>query len=86
MNEKIKVSRDKNGKIKKSVVQEEIQTFEDGTTLERVRKLENPSDEELQKKSLTELEKSDDGDVTVMRSIILKDFSGKDPVEKVISV
>ena len=86
MNEKIKVSRDKNGKIKKSVVQEEIQTFEDGTTLERVRKLENPSDEEMQKKSLTELEKSDDGDVTVMRSIILKDFSGKDPVEKVISV
>lgn len=86
MNEKIKVSRDKNGKIKKSVVQEEIQTFEDGTTLERVRQLENPSDEELQKKSLTELEKSDDGDVTVMRSIILKDFSGKDPVEKVISV
>ena len=47
MNEKIKVSRDKNGKIKKSVVQEEIQTFEDGTTLERVRQLENPSDEEL---------------------------------------
>lgn len=86
MNEKIKVSRDKNGKIKKSVIQEEIQTFEDGTTLERVRQLENPSDEELQKKSLTELEKSEDGDVTVMRSIILKDFSGKDPVEKVISV
>ena len=35
---------------------------------------------------MTELEKSDDGDVTIMRSIILKDFSGKEPVEKVVGV
>lgn len=38
--------------------------------------LENPSDEEIKKKNLIELETSDDPDITISREIVIKkDFS-----------